>query len=133
MYDIDPFEVSPLKKYVNKVDKKVCPYCGKERPLDYFREYTFCWMCRSANPNKEEFFIVSSTTKKLSAIEQKEIDQRERRKQTRERRKQRLLSDPQDHLHGSYSGYGMGCRCERCLEAKKIRVQANKKKRHGKR
>lgn len=28
-----------------------------------------------------------------------------------------LQADPDDPMHGTYSGYSVGCRCERCLEA----------------
>lgn len=61
------------RDYQNKIEKKICPYCGDERPLDWFgrkvlkinvynakthakvetvryRKFKACWKCRAFHP-----------------------------------------------------------------------------------
>lgn len=42
-----PYEHSPLRKYTNKVETRICPRCGKERSLDWFQDKQVCWKCQA--------------------------------------------------------------------------------------
>lgn len=38
----------PFGSYINKIRVKRCPYCGIDRPRDWFiKERSACWKCRA--------------------------------------------------------------------------------------
>lgn len=40
------------------IEKRRCPACGKERPLDWFLgEYGLCWKCRDGRCEPERFAV----------------------------------------------------------------------------
>lgn len=39
--------------YVNKVEERFCPCCGRMRPLDWFDAKTLlCWKCKPRTPDE---------------------------------------------------------------------------------
>lgn len=44
-----------LGSYINKIRVKRCPYCGIDRPLDYFiKNRSACWKCRAIKRDVKE-------------------------------------------------------------------------------
>lgn len=45
----------PFGSYINKIRVKRCPYCGIDRPRDYFiKNRSACWKCRAVKRDVKE-------------------------------------------------------------------------------
>lgn len=45
----------PFGSYINKIRVRRCPYCGIDRPRDYFiKNRSACWKCRETKKNEKE-------------------------------------------------------------------------------
>nr|DAQ08375.1 MAG TPA: restriction alleviation protein [Caudoviricetes sp.] len=45
----------PFGSYINKIRVKRCPYCGIDRPRDWFiKERSACWKCRALKKDVRE-------------------------------------------------------------------------------
>lgn len=45
----------PFGSYINKIRVKRCPYCGIDRPRDWFiKERGACWKCRALKKDARE-------------------------------------------------------------------------------
>lgn len=45
----------PFGSYINKIRVKRCPYCGIDRPRDwYIKERSACWKCRALKKDARE-------------------------------------------------------------------------------
>lgn len=43
-----------LRSYDNKIEERLCLWCGKIRPYDWFNERSnACWSCRCLHPELE--------------------------------------------------------------------------------
>lgn len=74
---------------------KKCIKCGFEKPLEDFGKKKRNADGRSGICKKCEY---------------------DRVKQWREKTASMMMNDPDDVRHGTYYGYCIGCRCERCTE-----------------
>ena len=45
----------PFGRYINKITTRRCPYCGIERPKDWFvKDRDACWKCRALKKDAKE-------------------------------------------------------------------------------
>lgn len=45
----------PFGSYINKIRVKRCPYCGIDRPRDWFiKERSACWKCMALKKDARE-------------------------------------------------------------------------------
>lgn len=50
-------------------------------------------------------------------IKTAEVKRESRGDAYKKRRLKKMMDNPEDEFHGTYSGYTCGCRCDRCREA----------------
>ncbi len=45
-----------LHPYTNKVKRRICPFCGKSRPLDWYtpEQEEACWKCKALKSDEKE-------------------------------------------------------------------------------